>query len=273
MFVVKKLLDWYEKEGRDLPWRKTQNPYFIVVSEFMLQQTQVSRVIKKYESWIKRFPNWDLLAQASRQEVLFYWSGLGYNSRAARLHTLAKVVVETGLPDSEEELQKLPGIGPYTAGAICAFAYDKPGNFVDVNVERVIKRYYFPKNKLVSRKETEQKLELLQHKHSPRHLANALMDFGSICSANPHCDICPLFSECESKGRRPDEKIIKQSTFKNSNRWWRGKILKKLTEKSSTKQEIITIDDNYKNEILIALEQLKKEGLIEGEQHIRIKDA
>lgn len=267
------LLEWYEQEGRDLPWRQTTDPYLITVSEFMLQQTQVSRVIPKFEAWRTQFPYWNSLASASRQEVLRLWSGLGYNSRAARLHTLAKVVVDSGFPESEEELQKLPGIGPYTAGAIRAFAYDEPGNFIDVNVKRILTRYYFTKNQTPSREQIENKLKELQKKHSPRQLANALMDLGSICSTKPRCNDCPLFDECKTRGKHPEEKTVKQASFKHSNRWWRGKILKRLTQGKSTKEELLAIDNNHKEAILAALEQLKKEGLVEGEKQLRIKDA
>lgn len=263
---MKELLEWYEQEGRDLPWRKTTDPYLITVSEFMLQQTQVPRVIPKFEAWSKRFPDWESLAQGSRQEVLSYWSGLGYNSRAARLHTLAKVVVDSGFPDSEEELQKLPGIGPYTAGAIRAFAYDKPGNFIDVNVKRILSRYY-------ANEDVESVLIRLQKNYSPRRLANALMDLGSICSTRPQCNICPLFSNCKTRGKHPDEKTARQSSFKNSNRWWRGKILKKLTQGSCSKEQLLAIDNDHKEAILKAIEQLKKEELIEGENAFQIKDA
>jgi len=273
---MQELLRWYEKKGRDLPWRKTTDPYLITVSEFMLQQTQVSRVLPKFEVWRKRFPDWNSLAKAPRQEVLAYWSGLGYNSRAARLHTLAKVVVDSGFPDAEEELKKLPGIGPYTAGAIRAFAYDLPGNFVDVNVERVFFRLYF--KKIVSTKKITEKLHDLQQKHSPRELANALMDLGSFfCTVkNPSCEECPLRKECQTRGELPQEKELrekkKQSSFKNSNRWWRGQILKLLTRGKSSKKELLAIDKNHEEAILKALEQLKKEELIEGEQLIQIKD-
>jgi len=270
---MKKLLDWYDQEGRDLPWRKTTDPYLITVSEFMLQQTQVPRVIPKFLAWHERFPDWKTLANASRQEVLSYWSGLGYNSRAARLHTLAKLVVDSGFPQSEEELQKLPGIGPYTAGAIRAFAYDEPGNFLDVNVKRILARYYFTKKQKPNLKLLEEKLLVLQKRYSPRKLANALMDLGSICSTKPACAECPLFTDCKTRGKRPEETTTKQATFKNSNRWWRGKILKALTQGARKKEELLTIDSYHKKAILAALEQLKKEELIEGTTTIRIKDA
>lgn len=143
--IASMLIAWYRQHGRDLPWRRTRDPYKILVSEVMLQQTQVERVLPKYEAWIGKFPTWSALANASREEVLKAWSGLGYNRRAVRLHILARLVVGEfagKLPASEDALVKLPGIGPYTAGAVMVFAHNKPGTCLDVNVERVVRRCF-----------------------------------------------------------------------------------------------------------------------------------
>jgi A/G-specific adenine glycosylase len=273
---MQKLIAWYRKHGRNLPWRKTTSPYKIVVSEIMLQQTQVDRVISKYEKWLRLFPTWKKLATASKVDVLKAWSGLGYNSRAIRLQLLAQVAGNK-FPQTEEELKKLPGIGPYTAGAVMAFAFDKPGNFMDVNVERVLKRYLYTKRQ--TPKDLVGDLYDLQEEHSPRELGNALMDLGSLfCTASrPKCDSCPLFDSCKSKGERPEEEKIRikkrQSTFLHSNRWWRGQILKLLTNAPHTSQELFKqIPGNEEKTFQEALNQLKKEGLIVGEEKISISN-
>ena len=138
------LLRWFARAGRDLPWRRTRNPYRIVVSEFMLQQTQVSRVAEYYPRFLARFPTVHHLARARPKSVREAWEGLGYYARAANLHALAKEVSGAGgrVPDNPDELIKLPGIGPYTAGAVATFAYEKPVAAVDTNVARVVRRFF-----------------------------------------------------------------------------------------------------------------------------------
>ena len=138
------LLAWFERAGRDLPWRRTRDPYRIVVSEFMLQQTQVSRVLEYYPRFLKRFPTVGKLAAARPKAVREEWEGLGYYARAKNLHALAKKVSGAGgqVPDTPEELIKLPGIGRYTAGAVATFAYEKSVPAVDTNVARVIRRAF-----------------------------------------------------------------------------------------------------------------------------------
>ena len=239
--VWDELLTWYKDNKRTLPWRKTTNPYYILVSETMLQQTQAERVIKKYLSWTTRYPTLQSLAKAPRQEVLAEWSGLGYNSRAARIHTLAKTLVSQSqeLPTNEEELKQLPGIGPYTAGAIMAFAHNKPGIFIDVNVSRVLSRTLFTRRQQVTKKKVAQELLRAQQDYPPRELGNALMDLGSTyCVAkNPRCTQCPLKSVCKTRGERKEEqqsrKKKQQTPFKNSRRWFRGAIIRELTKKNT----------------------------------------
>ncbi len=148
----RKLAAWYAKAKRDLPWRRTSDPYAITVSEVMLQQTQVVTVIPYYERWLKLFPTWQALASAKKQEVIKAWEGLGYYHRARNLHALAKVVVRAGgeLPRTEEALRALPGIGPYTAAAVGSIAFGLPLAVLDGNVMRVLARLagpvgrYFP---------------------------------------------------------------------------------------------------------------------------------
>lgn len=277
--VFSHLLPWYYAHKQDYPWRKTKNPYCVLISEIMLQQTQVERVIPKYLAWIKTFPDFHTLAQAKTIDVLTHWSGLGYNNRAIRLQTLAKVVVSDfsgELPKDEMLLRKLPGIGPYTAGAIMSFAHDLPGALIDVNVERVLKRTLFDANTIPSKKELEELLYFLQNTLSPRDLGNALMELGQTrCRAkNPSCNSCPLFSHCKNKGERPEESALrekkKQSIFLHSNRWFRGQILKILTQNSKTKKELL---DMFENDVRAqkALEQLMSEGLILDSKTLKIR--
>src|SRR2546426_7556047 len=142
---TRKVLAWYQRAARDLPWRRTRDPYRVLVSEFMLQQTQVSRVAEFYPRFLERFPDLGTLARAPARQVREAWDGLGYYARASNLHALARVVrhdLGGTLPDNPEKLIKLPGIGPYTAGAVASFAYEKPVPAVDTNVARVIRRVF-----------------------------------------------------------------------------------------------------------------------------------
>jgi len=146
MSFTRKLLAWYKRNARVLPWRQTRNPYAVLVSEFMLQQTQVSRVLDYYPRFLKRFPTLDSLARSKPKAVMEAWDGLGYYARARNLHTLAREVTrlhDGTLPDKPEELRTLPGVGPYTAGAVACFAYEKPVPTVDTNVARVLRRAFF----------------------------------------------------------------------------------------------------------------------------------
>src|SRR5213080_2208822 len=142
---TRKLLAWWARAARDLPWRRTRDPYRVLVSEFMLQQTQVSRVAEYYPRFLERFPDLETLASAKPRAVREAWDGLGYYARASNLHALAKQVSGAGgqVPDDPGELAKLPGVGPYTAGAVASFAYEKPVPAVDTNVARVIRRVFF----------------------------------------------------------------------------------------------------------------------------------
>ncbi len=142
---TRRLLAWWARAARDLPWRRTRDPYRVLVSEFMLQQTQVSRVAEYYPRFLERFPDLATLASAKPRAVREAWDGLGYYARARNLHALAKQVSGAGgqVPDDPGELAKLPGVGPYTAGAVASFAYEKPVPAVDTNVARVIRRVFF----------------------------------------------------------------------------------------------------------------------------------
>jgi A/G-specific adenine glycosylase len=196
------LLAWFEANGRDLPWRRTRDPYAILVSEVMLQQTQVARVIPRYLRWLERWPTPETLAAASAGDVIREWQGLGYNRRALALHRAAHELAERGWPDDPTEL---PGVGPYTAAAVRNFAFAQRVLPVDTNVRRVQQR--------------------TQHGFSPES-AQALMDLGAtVCLARvPRCDACPLASACPSRGAR-FEPLRRQSRFEGSFRERRAALL------------------------------------------------
>ena len=198
---VRKLLIWYKKAARELPWRDTRNPYAILVSEFMLQQTQVSRVLEYFPRFMARFPTIDVLARSRPKAVMEQWDGLGYYARAANLHALARVVRTTmagKLPDNPEELEKLPGVGPYTAGAVACFAYEKAVPAVDTNVKRVLSRAFEPKDvwKLAER---------IMPRDGKRawKFNQAMMELGAlVCTARaPKCQDCPVKNHCRYTAR------------------------------------------------------------------------
>ncbi len=198
--IHNELLKWYQEFGREhLPWRQTENIYHIYLSEVMLQQTQVSRVASEYyPKFLELYPTLQTLAKAQESEVLANWSGLGYYTRARNLHKFAKIVQDT-IPDTQKELLKLPGIGKYTASAICSFGYHQSIPVVDTNIARVLKRYFA----LEDVKEGvvwEYAEQFLNTNESRKHNL-ALMDLGSIvCTPkNPKCDECPLISNCLGK--------------------------------------------------------------------------
>jgi A/G-specific adenine glycosylase len=197
------LLDWFAEHRRDLPWRRTRDPYCVLVSEVMLQQTQVPRVIPRYVEWIDRWPTAEALAGASRGDVILAWQGLGYNRRAVNLHHAARIVAAEGWPD---DLTELPGVGEYTAAAVRRFAFGEPVLPVDTNVRRVLDR--------------------TGATFGP-DAAEALMDLGrEVCLARiPRCGVCPLAEGCPSRGRR-FEPMRKQSRFEGSFRQRRAETLR-----------------------------------------------
>jgi len=198
--VHRKILDWYATNGRhSLPWRQTQNLYYIYVSEIMLQQTQVSRVEKEfYPLFLEKFPSLEALANATQDEVLGAWSGLGYYSRARNLQKTAQIV-QKALPQTQEELIKLPGIGPYTASAICCFGLQHNTAVLDTNISRVIKRHFALCN--VSESTLRERATAFVNASAPRAHNLALMDLGSmVClPKNPDCSRCPLTHTCQGK--------------------------------------------------------------------------
>src|SRR5829696_2072233 len=187
--VERALLDWHRTARRELPWRRTRDPYAVLVSEVMLQQTQVARVIPRYEAWLERWPDAHALAAASPADVLREWIGLGYNRRALRLRDACVAVARDGWPATATGLRALPGVGPYTAAAVASFAFDEQVTAVDVNVARVSGRL------------DTRPAALVPHGRAAS-FNHAMMDLGAtICTARrPRCDVCPVARLCPSAG-------------------------------------------------------------------------
>lgn len=212
--LQKKFLTWYSKNARDLPWRRTKDPYKIWVSEIMLQQTQVQTVIPYYEKWIRRFPTSESLAKADISEALKLWAGLGYYRRARMLHQGARFVAQLPgktLPLTPEELIKIPGIGRYTAGAIASIAFGKPAPLVDGNVIRVFSRIYALKNDIREPKAIEAIWDLaasLVPQKNAGDFNQSLMELGAtVClPQNPLCEKCPVSKECAARAQGCPEK-------------------------------------------------------------------
>jgi A/G-specific adenine glycosylase len=223
------LLAWFTANGRDLPWRKTRDPYAILVSEVMLQQTQVERVAPRFVAWLSRWPTVEALADASAADVIREWQGLGYNRRGVTLHRAARIVAAHGWPD---DLRELPGVGPYTAAAIGNFAFGRDVLPIDTNVRRVQER--------------------TGHAFSARS-AQALMDLGAtICLARvPRCSECPLAERCPSRGRRY-EPLRRQSRFEGSFRQRRAATLRLV---AAEERALTDLDGE-------AVESLRVDGLV-----------
>ena len=223
------LLAWFETDGRDLPWRRTREPYAILVSEVMLQQTQVDRVIPRYLAWLERWPTAESLAATPAAEVIRAWQGLGYNRRALALHRSAQVVARDGWPS---DLTVLPGVGPYTAAAVRNFAFGEDVLPHDVNVDRVERR--------------------TGHRFTGE-AAQALMDLGAtVCLARiPRCEVCPLANGCPSRGTR-DEPARTQSRFEGSFRQRRAATLRRVVATSCAPADL----DRE------AVDALAKDGLV-----------
>jgi A/G-specific adenine glycosylase len=200
----RRLLEWYRRNGRDLPWRQTRDPYRILVSEVMLQQTQVDRVLPKYQEWLERYPTLAALAAAPEADVSVTWRPLGYNIRPRRLHAIARESVERyggELPDDEATLRSFKGIGAYTAGAMLSFAFGQRAAILDTNVARVLFRIFVgagdPKSHAMRRHLWEVSRTVLPMRHV-FDFNQALMDFGAtLCTARkPQCPVCPMRTGC-----------------------------------------------------------------------------
>lgn len=216
------LLSWYRKNGRDLPWRRTTDPYAILVSEFMLQQTQVATVIPYYSEWMRRFPSFAALAAATESEVLHAWQGLGYYARARNLRATAIAVSENyagAFPAEVESIRQLPGIGRYTANAIATFAFDLSVPIVEANIARVLSRVFdvqTPIDTTLGREQLWSAASRLLPRRRPGSHNSALMELGAlVCRARPNCGICPvrIFCRASDPSRLPVKKPRRDTKF------------------------------------------------------------
>ena len=215
------ILEWFKENGRALPWRETRDPYAIWLSEIILQQTRIEQGRPYWERFMKRWPTVEALANATEDEVLREWQGLGYYSRARNLHTAAKqVLVRGGFPTTLDDIKKLKGVGDYTAAAIGSIAFDLPAAVVDGNVYRVLARHYgitTPINTTEGKKEFTALAQSLLPPQEASAFNQAMMDFGAIqCTpASPRCEQCPLAESCVAfREGRIDELPVKQRTLK-----------------------------------------------------------
>jgi len=233
--VAKKILNWYDLNKRSLPWRKNvsvkKRQYYTLVSEFMLQQTQVVTVIPYFNRFIKKIPDIKSLAKVQNKKLIKLWEGLGYYSRAKNLKKTAQVVVKNfrgKLPDNFEDLISLPGIGNYTASAILAIAFNKPYIPLDGNIERVLKRYlYLKKEKNIQKNNLIKKKSIFGISSRPSDYAQALMELGAlICKPNnPLCNQCPISNKCKSLQKKDFD--LKKSVKKNIDKYFLLKVYKK----------------------------------------------
>jgi A/G-specific adenine glycosylase len=242
--LIDALLRWYDGAARDLPWRRTRDPWPILVSEVMLQQTQAARVVPYYERFLERFPEPAACAAAPAAEVLRLWSGLGYNRRALALHRAAGAIAAGGWPD---DLQALPGVGPYTAAAVASFAFGAPVLAVDTNVRRVVRR-----------------TKLAADAPTPA-LNQALMELGAtVCTARaPRCGACPLRDGCDG----PEEAAPRaggRPRFEDTDRYVRGRVVAALAAGEALPAVAL-------ERLRRALDGLERDGLIErAGTHVRL---
>jgi len=250
----KKIYKYYDDQGRDLPWRKRVTPYRVLVSEIMLQQTQVDRVLEKYREFLAAFPDFPALARAPLTKLLKIWSGMGYNRRALSLKALAQVVVSEHkgkLPSDPEVLVTLPGIGKYTAGAVSAFAFNKPVVFMDTNIRRVYIHEFLHDRRNIHDDELVPLVRQTVDTKDPRKWYNALMDYGSL-----------LKKEQVNPNKRSAH-YTRQSPFENSNRQVRGMIVKALVKGSPlTAARIVKETGMDAERVRKNLDQLAQEGFI-----------
>ncbi len=246
---------YYEEHGRPLPWRSTHDPYATLVSEVMLQQTQVDRVIPYWQRFMETFPDFDSLAAAELREVLAVWQGLGYNRRAKYLHQTAQRIVSQHngrLPCAYEALTDLPGIGPGTAGAVTAFAFEQPVVFIETNIRRVFIHFFFPGHEKVRDREICPLIEVTLDRKNVRQWYYALMDYGS------------MLAQTMNNPNRRSAHHGKQSPFEDSDRQIRGMILRSLLKhESMTRSHIGKEIDRDSKRVSAILQDLMNEGLVE----------
>ena len=275
----KKILDWYAKNQRDLPWRRTRDPYRILISEVMSQQTQLSRVVPKYEAWIEKFPTVQSLGAAKVSEVLQYWSGLGYNRRALNVKKTAEIITKKyggKFPQDEKELQSLPGIGQYTARAVLCFAFDQQIAVIDTNVRKVILTQFV--NSKISENSGNQRVRLSDRQSLEDkkigdtaflEIATQLLPDGRAYEWNQ-----ALMDYAAAVLKKEKISITKQSKFYGSRRYYRGQILKQLLQMKQIEIDQIgplikkDYNESEKEWLQKLLEELINEGFISMKDNV-----
>ncbi len=253
------LLTWYHSVRRDFPWRHTTDPYRILVSEIMLQQTQAARVVPFYERFVERYPDVDALADADLAEVLSLWKGLGYPSRARRLREAARVITSHGWPDSAAALESLPGVGPYTAAAVASFAFGEHIGVIDTNVRRVVSRWH---GVPLSGRRLQQAVD--EELAPPADQWNqAVMELGAmVCHPRrPRCADCPVAESCIDPGAY--QPPPRQSPFNGSDRQKRGRVLAALVDGGPTDLATVATSTAIGSDRLArVVETLEEDGLV-----------
>ena len=277
--LEKPITQWFAKNKRELPWRAT-TPWGVMVSEFMLQQTPVARVLPKWIEWMERWPTPAELSKATPAQVITAWGRLGYPRRALRLHESAKIIArdfENEVPDSEEVLRSLPGIGDYTAAAISAFAFGANTLVMDVNIRRVLVRVLDGKEHPTSSptvRERESRLAILPRRNADNWAA-ATMELGAlICtSKNPSCNDCPIISQCKwRKNGYPQSELVRKSQdWHGTDRKCRGTIVQALRESESLTASAIKKLWPDESQVEKALETLLADNLIEEHSRSRFR--
>jgi A/G-specific adenine glycosylase len=252
---IKTVWEYYKQNGRhDLPWRKTHDPYCVLVSEMMLQQTQVERVIPKYTAFLKKFSTVQKLAKTSLGDVLILWQGLGYNRRAKMLHSCAQIIAKDykgSFPNTALELQKLPGIGTYTSGALMAFAFNTPTTLIETNVRSVYLHHFFKDAEAVSDTDILEIIERTSDEKKSREWYYALMDYGSY------------LKKTHGNPNKKSAHYTKQSAFSGSDRQIRGGIIRALTKKPHTRAALHSVLTSFEDlRVDAQIERLSEEEMV-----------
>jgi A/G-specific adenine glycosylase len=271
------ILEWYAASGRELAFRATTDPYAVLVSELMAQQTQAARAAEAWTAWMARFPSVEAVAEAPAAEVLRAWAGLGYNRRAVHLHRAARAIVtEHGgrVPDTVEGLEALPGVGPYTARAVAAIAYGLPVGAVDVNVKRVLGRIAAGGPEALTGDEVQRLADAVVPVDRAGAWTHALMDVGQrLCRpTKPHCADCPAIAWCRyaagerpspagTDGRRPARRP--EPAFEATNRWLRGRIIERARDTEGWVRFADPIGGHGVGAVRTAVLALARDGLLE----------
>jgi A/G-specific adenine glycosylase len=262
--IRRSLLDWYAVAHRDFPWRRTSDPYAVLVSEVMLQQTQASRVAERFPRFMDRFPTAEALAGASDSAVLAEWSGLGYNRRALALQRAAREIVGEGWPRDVAGMQRLPGIGPYTARAVASLAFGQSVGVVDTNVRRWLLRRFAVEDRPATLQALADALAAPGADGSAAAWTHATMEFGAwICTSRaPACGICPIRHGCPSRDRAGRITVPSQPRFAGSTRAARGRLLRALSEAPGHRLAMTAAQELLDGTLDRVIDGLEADGLV-----------